>query len=153
MCVEQCLAGIRHNMCKSLQSCPPHCNAMDCNLLGSSIHGVSRQEYWNGLSCPPPGESSQPRDQTCLSCLLYWQTGFFTTSATWETHLFQVLALSASMSVIRSSKVFTSNSICFREEEKPPHNSPPCCSGCSHLRAFLLAIPFAGELPSPPNPL
>ena len=29
--------------------------------------GFSRQEYWSGLPCPPPGESSPPRDQTCIS--------------------------------------------------------------------------------------
>ena len=29
--------------------------------------GFSRKEYWSGLPCPPPGESSQPRDQTCIS--------------------------------------------------------------------------------------
>ena len=29
--------------------------------------GFSRQEYLSGLPCPPPGESSQPRDQTQVS--------------------------------------------------------------------------------------
>ena len=29
--------------------------------------GFSRQEYWSGLPFPPPGESSQPRDQTCIT--------------------------------------------------------------------------------------
>ena len=28
------------------------------------LWGFSRQEYWSGLPCPPPGESSQPRDWT-----------------------------------------------------------------------------------------
>ena len=37
--------------------------------------GFSRQEYWRGLSCPPPGESSQPRDGTQDSCIA---GGFFT---------------------------------------------------------------------------
>ena len=32
----------------------------------------SRQEYWSGLTFPPPGESSQPRDQTHI-IFLYWQ--------------------------------------------------------------------------------
>ena len=27
--------------------------------------GFSRQEYWSGLPCPPPGEPSQPRDRMC----------------------------------------------------------------------------------------
>ena len=26
--------------------------------------GFSRQEYWSGLPCPPPGESSRPMDRT-----------------------------------------------------------------------------------------
>ena len=36
--------------------------------------GFFRQEYQSGLSYPPPGESSQPRDRTCTSySLLHWQ--------------------------------------------------------------------------------
>ena len=31
--------------------------------------GFSRQEYWSGLPCPPPGESSWPRDRSCVSYL------------------------------------------------------------------------------------
>ena len=54
---------------KSLQSCPILCDPMDCSLLGSYFTGFSRQEYWGGLPCPPPGESSWPRD------LLHWQVG------------------------------------------------------------------------------
>ena len=38
--------------------------------------GFSRQEYWSGLPCPPPEESSQPRDQTQVSRL----AGGFSTS-------------------------------------------------------------------------
>ena len=29
----------------------------------------SRQESWSGLPCPSPGESSQPRDGTWVSCI------------------------------------------------------------------------------------
>ena len=29
--------------------------------------GFSSQEYWSGLPCPFPGESSGPRDQTHIS--------------------------------------------------------------------------------------
>ena len=38
------------------QSCPTPCNPMDCSPPGSSVHGISRQENWSGLSFPPPGE-------------------------------------------------------------------------------------------------
>ena len=34
---------------------------MDCSLPGSSCPwGFSRQEYWSGLSCPPPGDLPNP---------------------------------------------------------------------------------------------
>ena len=38
--------------------------------------GFSRQEYWSGLPCPPPGDLPDPRDRTCVSCTA---GGFFTT--------------------------------------------------------------------------
>ena len=37
--------------------------------------GFSRQEYWSGLPCPPPGDLPQPRDQTHISYVSYWQAG------------------------------------------------------------------------------
>ena len=44
--------------------------------------GFSRQEYWSGLPCPPPGDLHNPGIRLCLSLAL---TGrFFTTSATWD---------------------------------------------------------------------
>ena len=33
---------------------------MDCSPPGSSVHGFSRQEYWTGLPCPPPGDLPNP---------------------------------------------------------------------------------------------
>ena len=37
------------------QSCPTLCGPMDCSPPGFSIHGISQQEYWNGLPFPTPG--------------------------------------------------------------------------------------------------
>ena len=31
------------------QSCPTLSNPMDCSPPGSSVHGISRQEYWSGV--------------------------------------------------------------------------------------------------------
>ena len=31
----------------------------------------SRQEYWRGLPCPAPGDSSQSRDQNCVSYVFF----------------------------------------------------------------------------------
>ena len=40
--------------------------------------GFSRQEYWSGLPCSPPGGSSGPRDRTCVSYVSWIAGGFFT---------------------------------------------------------------------------
>ena len=32
------------------------CDPMDCSPPGSSVHGIPRQEYWNGLPFPSPGD-------------------------------------------------------------------------------------------------
>ena len=37
-------------------SCVRLCCPMDCSLPGSCVHGISRQEYWTGLSFPSPGD-------------------------------------------------------------------------------------------------
>ena len=35
--------------------------------------GFSKQEYWCGLPCPPPGDLLYPRSNPHLLCLLHWQ--------------------------------------------------------------------------------
>ena len=42
------------------QSCPTVCDHMDCSLPGSSVHGISREEYWSGLPFPSPGDLPDP---------------------------------------------------------------------------------------------
>ena len=44
--------------------------------------GFSRQEYWSGLPCPPPGDLPHPGIEP--SSLRSLPGGFFTTSTTWE---------------------------------------------------------------------
>ena len=38
------------------QSCLTLCDPMDCSPLGSSNHGISRQEYWSELPFLSPGD-------------------------------------------------------------------------------------------------
>ena len=35
--------------------------------------GLSRQEYWSGLPCLPPGDLPDPGSNLGLLCLLHWQ--------------------------------------------------------------------------------
>ena len=46
--------------------------------------GFSKQEYWSGLPCPPPGDLPNPgtEPESLMSPAL--AGGFFTTNATWE---------------------------------------------------------------------
>ena len=59
------------------QLCLTLCNLIDCSLPGSSVHGFSRQEYWSGLPCPPPGDLPNPGIELVSPALA---GGFFTTS-------------------------------------------------------------------------
>ena len=46
--------------------------------------GFSRQEYWSGLPCPPPGDLSEPGIEP-TSLMSPVEAGwFFTTNTTWE---------------------------------------------------------------------
>ena len=45
----------------------------------------SRQEYWSGLPCPPPGDLPKPRDQAQASHIA---GRFFIIWATWEAHTY-----------------------------------------------------------------
>ena len=47
--------------------------------------GLSRQEYWSGLLCPPPGDLSNPHwNWTHISCLLHWQVGSLPFAPRWK---------------------------------------------------------------------
>ena len=54
---------------------------MDCSLPAPLSMGFSRQEYWSGLPCPPPGDLPNPgiKPASFMSPALSY--GFFTTSA------------------------------------------------------------------------
>ena len=47
--------------------------------------GFSRQEYWSGLPCPPPGDLPNPGMEPASLMSPALAGGFFITSATWET--------------------------------------------------------------------
>ena len=45
------------------------CDPMDCNLPGSSVHGVLQARILEWVAIPFSRGSSQPRDQTWVSCI------------------------------------------------------------------------------------
>ena len=46
--------------------------------------GLSRQEYWSGLPCPPRGDLPDPRRKTVSFMSPALAEGFLTINATWE---------------------------------------------------------------------
>ena len=80
------------------QSCLTLCNLMDYSQPGSM--GFSRQEYWSGLSCYPPGDLPNPgiKSTSLLSPALAGR--LFTTSATWEAQCLSIKNLQSALRVL-----------------------------------------------------
>ena len=49
------------------QPCPTLCDPMDCNLPGSSVHGILQAGTLEWVAMPFSRGSPQPRDQTQVS--------------------------------------------------------------------------------------
>ena len=62
-------------VCSVAQSCPTLCDPMDCSPPGSSVHGILQARIWEWVAISFSRASSQPRDQTrvsCVSCIGRW---------------------------------------------------------------------------------
>ena len=72
---------------KSLQSCPLYAAPWTVAHRAPLSMGFSRQEYWGGLPCPPPGDLPDAGfEPTPLTSPVF--TGrFFTTSTPWQTRV------------------------------------------------------------------
>ena len=60
--------ALHYNVCaKSLQSYPTLCHPMDCNLPGSSVHGILQARIPEWIAMPFSRGSSWSRDRTWVS--------------------------------------------------------------------------------------
>ena len=66
------------------QLCPTLCDPMDSALQAPLSMGFSKQEYWSGLSFPPPGDLLDPGIKPASSALAH---GFFTTAPPVKPHI------------------------------------------------------------------
>ena len=71
-----------------LQLCPTLCHLMDVARQAPLFIGFSRQEYWSALQCPLPGDHPNPGIEPSSLTSPALAGGFFTTSTTWEAHLY-----------------------------------------------------------------
>ena len=63
---------------QSLQSCPALCDLMDYRPPSFSVHGILQARILEWVAMPSSRRSSQPRDQTCISCIFCIAGRFFT---------------------------------------------------------------------------
>ena len=63
---------------KSLQSCPPLCDPVDCSPPGSSVHGILQARILEWLAMPSSRGFSSPRDWTRVSWGSCLAGGFLT---------------------------------------------------------------------------
>ena len=63
---------------KSFQSSPTLCDPMDYSLPGSSVYGILQARILECVAISSSRGSSQPRDQTHISCISCIADGFFT---------------------------------------------------------------------------
>ena len=73
MCVLRCFSRVR--LCAPLRTV--------AHQAPLSV-GLSRQEYWRGFPCPPPGDLPSPGIKPTSLMPPALAGGFFTTSNTWE---------------------------------------------------------------------
>ena len=73
-------------VCSVTQACLTLCNPMDSSLIGSSVNGIFRQEYWSGLSWPTPGNLPTSGIKPMSLEFLALAGRFFTTIPPGESH-------------------------------------------------------------------
>ena len=69
---------------KLVQSCLTLCNPVEWACQAPLSMEFSRQEYWRGLTFPPPGDLPNPGIEPVSLTSPALVDGFFTTSTTWE---------------------------------------------------------------------
>ena len=77
-----------HVHTKSLQSYPTFCDPMDCNLSGSSVHGILLARILESVAMPSSrGVFPTQGSNQCLLYLLHWQAGSLSQAPSGKPHL------------------------------------------------------------------
>ena len=122
-------------------SCVWLCNPMDYSPQAPLSMGFSRQEYWSGLPCPPPGDLPGSGIKRKSFASPASAGGFFTTSASWESRRWQdydQLGLRVLMTFSASVKLQTS----MQEGRNPAQGEkgriPESSVECNQVLGLLL---------------
>ena len=83
----------RFLMCSDALLCLTLCDSKDCSLPGSFVHGVFQARILEWVAISSSRGSSQPRDQThisCVSCFGKWMLYHWATWEAWGSSYFQL---------------------------------------------------------------
>ena len=126
-----------------IQSCPTLWDPTDCSPPGSSVHGILQARIPEWVAMPSSRGSSQPRDQTQVSCIA---GGFFTAESPGKpvqkprTLLISELHLPrdpASIQLIWSKEIYRFDNA-TQESPRSEFGTPPRAINCLwFLETFL----------------
>ena len=107
----------------------------------------SRQEYWSGLLCPPPGDLPDPRIKPMSLTSLALADGLFSPSTTWEALILQLKQLiQRSWQAVSESHrnkptlELKTNSILNNRHEADQTTTWPVSWGLSELTMLFLLV-------------
>ena len=127
-----------------LQLCLTLCSPMDCSLPDSSVHGILEKRMLEWVAISFSRGSSQPRDQTHISCLLHWQVDSFPLNH-----------LGSSWAGLRIPFQFSSVQFChsvMSDSLQPPWNAAfQACLSVTNSRSLLKLMSI--QLVTPSNHL
>ena len=103
----------------------------------------SRQEYWSGWPCPPPGIFQTQGSNPCLLCLLHWQAGSLPLAPPGTHHCNHSCVLALKNSKAESRSVVSDSLL--PHGLYSPYNSPGQNTGVDSLSLLQGIFPTLGS--------
>ena len=133
---------------KSLHSWLTLWDPMDCNLPGSSIHGILETRILEWVVIPSSRGSSQPRDQTLISMSPALSGEFFTISATiWDQ---TILCYGAVLCIVGCLAASLASSYSVPVAHHPPFNGDSQKCLWTYQLCLEVGLQWEGNLSTSP---
>ena len=82
----------KKNECSVAQLCPTLCKPMDHSPPVSSVRGIFQARILEWVAVSSSRGSSQPRDQTCISCICRWTFYYYENNWRGRWHFAEIIA-------------------------------------------------------------
>ena len=130
------------SVCLCAQSCLTLCHPVDwLPWTGSSVHGLSQARKLEWVANSYPRRSSQPRDQTYISCISCFGRWILYHWATWEALNLREVALGRCSVGSSTHCLLVTRTVCFRHT---PYVGCMCPTVVAGLAAVSVLVGRAG---------